>query len=49
MEAYRLRVTEKKILKRKLGLRDREKERGGLIKVHNKELHNLYCSLIILG
>jgi hypothetical protein len=42
-EEYRLRVFENRMLQRTFGLR-RDDITEGWRKLHNKELHNLYCS-----
>jgi hypothetical protein len=42
-EEYRLRVFENKVLSRIFGPK-RDEVTGGLRKLHNEELHGLYCS-----
>jgi hypothetical protein len=42
-EEYRLRVFESRVVRRIFGPK-RDKVTGGLRKLHNEELHDLYCS-----
>jgi hypothetical protein len=46
-EEHRLRVFEKRVLRRILGPK-RDEVTGGWIKLHNEELHNLYSSPSII-
>jgi hypothetical protein len=47
MEEHRLRVFEKRVLRRIFGPK-RHEVTGGWKKLHNEELHNLYCSPSII-
>jgi hypothetical protein len=46
-EEHRLRVFENRVLRRMFGLK-RDEVIGGWRKLHNEELHNLYCSPSII-
>jgi hypothetical protein len=46
-EEYRLRVFENRVLRRIFGPK-RDEVTGGLRKLHNEELHNLYTSTVII-
>jgi hypothetical protein len=46
-EEHRLRVFENRVLRGIFGQK-RDEVTGGLIKLHNEEIHNLYCSLSII-
>jgi hypothetical protein len=47
-EEHRLRVFENRVLRRIIGPK-RDEVVGGWRKLHNEELHNLYCSPSIIG
>jgi hypothetical protein len=47
-EEHRLRIFENRVLRRIFGPK-RDKVIGGRRKLHNEELHNLYCSPSIIG
>jgi hypothetical protein len=47
MEGHRMRVFENRVLRRIFGPK-RDKVTGGWRKLHNEELHNLYCSPSII-
>jgi hypothetical protein len=48
MEEHRLRVFDNRVLRRIFGPK-RDEVIGGWRKLHNEELHNLYCSPSIIG